>query len=101
MPKKPETLFRQRVQRRLDEVPNSWFESIQQKTIKGTPDILGCVNGVFVAIELKSKDGKLSALQKHKIEKIRQAHGVGICLYPDELEAVMDYLNTLGGMHEN
>ena len=100
MSKKPETAFRLKVQRRLDEVPNSWWESIQQRTIRGTPDIIGCVNGVFVGIELKTSKGKLSALQAHKIVKIREAGGIGVCLKPEELDSVMDFLHTLGGMHE-
>ena len=42
----------------------------------GTPDILACINGTFVAIEVKRPVGRVSPLQKAKIKLIRQAGGV-------------------------
>lgn len=43
----------------------------------GTPDILACVNGRFVGIEVKKpKGGVVSELQKFKIKQIRNAGGV-------------------------
>ncbi|ESK65296.1 VRR-NUC domain-containing protein [Abiotrophia defectiva] len=45
----------------------------------GTPDILACVKGVFVGIEVKKpKGGRVSDLQKLKIKQIEQAGGIGI-----------------------
>lgn len=45
----------------------------------GTPDILACVKGVFVGIEVKKpKGGRASDLQKLKIKQIEQAGGIGI-----------------------
>lgn len=45
----------------------------------GTPDILACVKGVFVGIEVKKpKGGRASELQKLKIKQIEQAGGIGI-----------------------
>ena len=100
MSQKRETVFRKRVMAGLNSVPNSWWEPVSQRSIRGTPDIIGCVNGVFGGIELKTSSGKLSALQAHKIVKIREAGGIGVCLKPEELNSVMDFLHTLGGMHE-
>lgn len=43
----------------------------------GTPDIIACVNGVFVGIEVKKpKGGVVSELQKHHIKMIEHAGGV-------------------------
>ena len=42
----------------------------------GTPDILACVKGRFVAIEVKRPGGVVSALQKANIKLIQQAGGV-------------------------
>ena len=42
----------------------------------GTPDILSCVKGRFVAIEVKRPGGVVSALQKANIKLIQQAGGV-------------------------
>ena len=45
----------------------------------GTPDILACVRGRFVGIEVKKpKGGVVSALQKLKIKQIRNAGGVAL-----------------------
>ena len=42
----------------------------------GIPDIIACVGGRFVALEVKQPGGKLSRLQEATIEKIRTAGGV-------------------------
>lgn len=45
----------------------------------GTPDILACVNGRFVGIEVKKPNGGVvSALQKLKIKQIKNAGGVAL-----------------------
>ena len=46
-------------------------------TPAGTPDILACYKGKFIAIEVKKpKGGIVSALQKFKIQQIKDAEGV-------------------------
>lgn len=43
----------------------------------GTPDILACINGHFVGIEVKrAVGGKVSALQKLKMKEINNAGGL-------------------------
>ena len=67
---------------------NIWFTKIwgggYQKA--GIPDILACVNGYFVAIEIKGNSGKPTELQKYNIKKINESNGVGIILYPKDFE---------------
>jgi len=67
---------------------NIWFTKVwgggYQKA--GIPDILACVNGHFVAIELKSSSGKPTELQKYNIRRINECNGVGIILYPKDFE---------------
>ena len=41
----------------------------------GIPDVIACVNGRFVAFEVKTPTGKLTRLQEITIEKIRAAGG--------------------------
>lgn len=55
-------------------------------TPSGIPDLLACVNGHFVAIEVKSSKGKPSALQLCNIDEIRKAGGTAMVLYPDQFE---------------
>ena len=50
----------------------------------GTPDILACVNGRFVAIEVKRPGGVISELQKANIELIKKAGGVAFIAYSVE-----------------
>lgn len=61
----------------------------------GTPDILSCVNGFFLAIEVKAPNGKASALQLAKIDDIRRAGGFAFVAYPSgwsRLKGIIDGL---------
>lgn len=90
MPLKSETLFRKKVDVELKKLPNSWFESIQQKSISGTPDKLGCVSGVFVALELKAEDGgQPTPLQAYKLDRINQSGGYARCVHPGNFKQIM------------
>lgn len=42
----------------------------------GTPDILACIGGRFLALELKTKGGVVSRIQSHRMNQIRVAGGV-------------------------
>ena len=68
--------------------PVGWYYKVwgggMQKA--GIPDIIACVNGVFVAIEVKSASGKPSDLQKLNIKRINEAGGVALVLYPAGFE---------------
>ena len=61
----------------------------------GTPDLLCCINGYFVAIECKSSVGKPTELQKIKLNQILASGGVGIVASPknyDDVIKLIDYL---------
>lgn len=47
----------------------------------GTPDITACVNGKFVAIEVKQPGGRVSPLQAAHIELIKQSNGTAFVAY--------------------
>lgn len=64
-------------------------------TKSGIPDILACVNGYFVGIEVKADNGKPSPLQLHNITKIRQAGGFAFVLYPSAFEKFKDFVYQL------
>ena len=55
-------------------------------TKAGIPDILACVNGYFVGIEVKAKNGKPSDLQIYNLQKIEDSGGFAVLLYPDDFE---------------
>lgn len=92
---KPETKFRASFRPKLEAIPNSFWESIQQKTIKGTPDILGVVGGTFIAIELKAGRWQATELQKLKLKRIEEAGGIALVVNPSNASEVLSYLRGL------
>lgn len=52
----------------------------------GLPDILACVNGFMVAIEVKASNGRPSELQKLNIARINYSNGLATFLYPEGFE---------------
>ena len=60
--------------------------AVEDINAHGIPDLILCLKGKFVAIELKNEDGKLSALQLYNIEKIKQSGGQAFILRPSEFE---------------
>ena len=91
-----ETQFKQRVQKDLKEVRNSWFFKTQQRSLRGIPDIIGCVNGMMIAMELKTEKGKVSPLQEHILSRINSAKGIGILVTPTNWPKVLTALKILG-----
>ena len=65
----------------------------------GTPDILACVNGKFVAVEVKAENGKPSELQLYHIEQIQKAGGYAIILYPKDFEKFKKDVESLLTSH--
>ena len=61
----------------------------------GTPDILACVNGYFLGIEVKAQDGHPSELQLVKVESIRKAGGFASVVYPSGWEKLKDIIDGL------
>lgn len=47
----------------------------------GVPDIICCINGTFVGIEVKRPQGVVSELQKAHIRLIQQAGGIAFVAY--------------------
>ena len=96
MSKKPETVFREKVVAKLKQLPNCAIFSIQQVAIRGTPDLLVCLNGFFVALELKaSQKAKVSQLQDYALRKIINAGGIAFIVYPANWEGIFQELLKL------
>lgn len=98
MAKKSETKFKERIMPHLKALPNTWCVKVQQVGIRGTPDILMCVNGMFVALELKrSSSEEPDQLQTHNLNAINKAKGIGLTVYPENWIEVYGVLKTLSG----
>jgi len=55
-------------------------------TRAGVPDIIACVNGYFIAVELKTETGRVSKLQEFNLENIWRAGGASMVLRPAGFE---------------
>jgi hypothetical protein len=102
MPQKPETAFKKKVQAALLTLDNIYFFKTQQVALLGIPDMIICVNGMFVALELKSKQGRASKIQEFNLNKINNAKGLGLVVYPDNWSKVFLALKALskGGVYD-
>ena len=67
---------------------NAWYCSPATRGMgrSGVPDILCCLRGVFIGIEVK-RDGKHlpTKLQEHELWKLQQSGGWGIVIHNDNL----------------
>lgn len=52
----------------------------------GIPDLICCVNGFMLAVEIKASNGRPSELQKLNISRINYSGGIGVFLYPEGFE---------------
>lgn len=64
-------------------------------TRDGIPDLLCCVNGKFLAIEVKGDGGEPSKLQLREINKIDEAGGVALVSYPDDFDELKELIRRL------
>jgi hypothetical protein len=78
----------------------SWWLVAQMLVFVGIPDLIGCVYGRFVALELKSDRKKAEAkkgrivLQRHTLALIRRAGGFAEIMHPENQEEILAKLDT-------
>ena len=65
----------------LDLQDDLTYMKISDRFNKGISDILCCVNGIFVAVELKADDGHASPHQELFIKDIKKHGGIGGVCY--------------------
>lgn len=65
--------------------------------VSGVPDIVGCVNGRFFAIECKAGKGKPTALQLHHINNIELVGGHAIVVNEENINDVELLMQHLKG----
>lgn len=94
MPK--EAVFKKAVMKKLKTLPKTWATTIQQASINGSPDIIGCCNGYMFGWELKKCDAsKATELQKYVLKKISEAGGIGEIVRPSNFEEQFARLKKL------
>jgi len=82
MAKKDETAFKEKVLKDLKYFKTAYYLKTQERSRRGVPDIIGCINGKFFALELKTNTGKLDSLQVHILGKIRVSQGFALVTQP-------------------
>ena len=94
MPAKPESLLRSRIVKRLREHGGFWrvIHGSAMQTA-GIPDIVGCWQGRYVGLEVKTPENRSGAtpLQAHTLDQITRAGGIaGVITSYEEAEALLD-----------
>lgn len=83
------------IMRYLKTVPRCfcWKEHGGAYGTAGLPDLICCINGRFVAFEVKTPTGKLTKLQEITIQRIQEAKGTAYKVTSvDEVKTILDSL---------
>jgi len=95
-PSPKESTFKKRCLSRLRKIPKTVVFTIQQASIRGTPDLLVSINGRFVALELKrSSTAPATELQLYNIARINESGGYAALVYPENLDVIMKTLEDI------
>jgi Holliday junction resolvase len=93
----PEGKVKERAKRILDSIGAYYFmPATGGYGRSGIPDIVGCLNGVFFAIECKANGGRPTALQLREIDRINVAGGFAIVV-DEENVSLLESLSKLVG----
>lgn len=81
----------------MDKLPNTWYFKVWSGPYSksGIPDIIACVNGNFVALEVKAENGHASELQKRNVKLINECNGIAMIVYPKDFEKLKSTLQSL------
>lgn len=92
----PEAKVKAKVKKLLDELRIFYFLPVSNGMgTMGIPDIIGCFNGLFIAIECKAGKGKLTALQERAIARIKAAGGFTFVAREDNINELKGLLTWL------
>lgn len=64
-------------------------------TRAGVPDLIACVNGWFVGIEVKSEIGRASEIQMANISEIHQNKGFAVVVHPEGFEQLKEMIKAI------
>lgn len=92
-----EKIFENEIKKFLNKLPNTWYFKYWAGPYSksGIPDIIACVNGHFVALEVKAENGHASELQKRNVRLIEESNGVALIVYPKDFENLKKQLIEL------
>ena len=85
------------IMRHLKTVPDcfAWKEHGGMYGTAGLPDIICCIGGRFVGLEVKTPDGRLSKLQEITLQRIKAAKGEAFKVTSvNEVKEILKNLNA-------
>ena len=94
----PEGKVKDRVKRMLVEHGAWYFMPVSNGMGRhGIPDVIACLEGVFIAIECKAGKGKTTALQERELANISTAGGIAMVVTdnPDTQEELRKALSRI------
>lgn len=62
----------------------------------GVPDLISCINGIFVGIEVKVGNNKPTELQLYNLQLIEKAKGISMVIYPKDFEEFKQTIEKIG-----
>ena len=87
----PEGKVKKRVKAILDEQQVYHFSPMQNGMGRaGIPDIIGCLEGKFIAIECKAGKGKTTALQERELNRILNAGGYALVVNEENINQLWE-----------
>jgi Holliday junction resolvase len=98
----PEAKVKAQVIKQLKELGVYYFSPVTGGYGRsGVPDIVGCMNGKFFAIECKAGKGVTTALQELNIEQIKNNGGYAAVINEANVSALTTYLKLWGSLNGN
>lgn len=96
MARTPERVVKDKVRKLLDELQAYYVMPVTGGYgTQGAPDFLVCHRGRFIGIETKAGKGRTTTLQELNLKRIREAGGVAVVVYEDDIDMLRKLL-TIG-----
>ena len=92
-----EKKFEIKVRAFLKSLPRQWHFKVFGNAFQqsGVPDLIGVLNGRFIALEVKSTTGKASKLQEVIISKLQAAGAYATVVSPNNWAEVQEELKNI------
>ena len=93
-----EQVIQKKIITMLEKEYNAYVVKVVNATRGGVPDLLVCIEGTFLAIEVKRPESKnnVSKLQEYNLQKVESCGGIAMVAWNNELvrEVVDDIIAT-------
>lgn len=86
--------FQRCVLAKLRMIRGTYWYKANDRTTAGIPDIIGCVGGVFFALELKTRS-KVTPIQAYHLRKIEDAYGQSFVVTPDNFKTTLEFIKKI------